>query len=185
MRQDPDILAIGEIRDSETAEIAVRAAITGHLVLSTVHTGDCAGVVERLLDIGTESYMIASALRGVISQRLVRRICPSCRRSYRPSPQETAELGLPEHPDTLFYYGEGCPECFGTGYLGRTAVFEIMPVTRKIRSLISEKRGRDELERELHSAQMNFSSLRENAVRLVREGVTTVSEAMRIIYEIQ
>ena len=111
LRQDPDIIAVGEIRDGETAEIAIRSAITGHLVLSTLHTNDAVSAVDRLADIGVEPYLISSALRGVISQRLVRKICPHCKKAYRPEAQELALLGLPEDADVQFYRGEGCQEC--------------------------------------------------------------------------
>ncbi|MBQ7603335.1 MAG: Flp pilus assembly complex ATPase component TadA [Clostridia bacterium] len=183
LRQDPDIIAVGEIRDGETAEIAMRAAITGHTVLSTVHTNDAVGTIERLTDMGVESYLISSALRGIISQRLVRRICPYCRTEYVPTDDELDDLGVKRTPDLKFYRGAGCPECFNTGYRGRIAVFEMLRVNRRVRELIGEKATRDEIERELKSPDSGFISLHENAVRLVKEGITTGEEVLRVINE--
>ena len=180
LRQDPDVIAVGEIRDGETAEIAMRAAITGHVVLSTVHTNDAVGTVERLENIGVEPYLIASALKGIISQRLVRRICPNCRRAYVPTAEELADLGIEYVPGLQFYRGEGCPDCFDTGYRGRIAVFEIMPITARVRDMISHRAGRTAIEQELKAPGSGFVSLRENALRLVREGITTSEEVLRV-----
>lgn len=137
LRQDPDIIAVGEIRDGETADIAMRAAITGHVVLSTIHTNDAVGTIERLQDIGVEPYLISSALKGVISQRLVRRICPQCKQAYTPSPEELDDLGMKYEEGLKFFRGKGCPNCFNTGYRGRIAVFEILPNNRKVRAFPS------------------------------------------------
>ena len=184
LRQDPDIIAVGEIRDGETAEIAMRSAITGHVVLSTIHTNDAVGTIERLQDIGVEPYLISSALRGIISQRLVRRICPDCRRPYAPTDKELSDLGLPAGtPNITFYRGEGCPNCFHTGYKGRIAVFEMLEVNSRVRALISRRARRDELEEELKGPDSGFVSLRQNAMRLVLEGVTTGDEVLRVISE--
>ena len=183
LRQDPDIIAVGEIRDGETAEIAMRAAITGHVVLSTIHTNDAIGTIERLKDIGVEPYLIASALKGIISQRLMRRICPQCKEEYTPSPEELENIGVKPEEGLCFYRGKGCPNCFNTGYRGRIAVFEMLPINRSVRSMISEKRARTEIEQELRSSKAGFVSLRENAVRLVREGITTTEEITRVINE--
>ena len=183
LRQDPDIIAVGEIRDGETAEIAMRAAITGHVVLSTIHTNDAVGSIERLEDIGVEPYLIASALKGVISQRLVRRICTHCREAYEPNAGELADLGMEMEPGLQLYRGRGCPDCFGTGYRGRIAVFEMMQVNQRVRTLISAKSSREEIERELRDPDSGFVSLRENAMRLVREGVTTGEEVLRVVNE--
>ena len=181
LRQDPDIISVGEIRDGETAEIAMRAAVTGHVVLSTIHTNDAAGTIERLLDIGVEPYLIASALKGVISQRLVRRICPSCKEAYTPDPQEVKDMGLSPSVPHMFYRGAGCPDCFDTGYRGRAAVFEILTVSREIRDLISAGAGRSAIEDALRASGTGFVSLQENAARLVLEGVTTSDEVARVI----
>ena len=177
LRQDPDIIAVGEIRDGETAQIAMRAALTGHLVLSTVHTTDAVATVDRLLDIGVEPYLISSALRGIVSQRLVRRVCPHCRKPYAPSEEELELLGLPAG-DYTFYRGTGCSECFQTGYRGRTGVFEILTVTPAIRRAIHD-RSLPELEAALRSAA--FHPLRENCAELVAGGVTTVEEVLHIM----
>lgn len=180
LRQDPDIIAVGEIRDGETAEIAMRAAITGHVVLSTIHTNDALGTVERLRNIGVEPYLISSALKGVISQRLVRRICPHCKTAYKPMKEELADLNLDPNGDYTFYKGAGCPNCYETGYRGRIAVFEIMEMTQKIRDGIAKNEGRDFIERELKKPGSGYISLKENAMKLVRDGITTTSEILRV-----
>ncbi|MBO4277686.1 MAG: Flp pilus assembly complex ATPase component TadA [Clostridia bacterium] len=183
LRQDPDIIAVGEIRDGETAEIAMRSAITGHIVLSTLHTNDAVGTIERLQDMGVENYLISSALRGIISQRLVRRICPNCRKEYEPTDEELADLGVERTEGLKFYHGAGCPECFNTGYRGRVAVFEMLPVNSKVRALISKRASREEIESALKSEESGFVSLRDNALRLVKEGLTTGEEIIRVINE--
>ena len=179
LRQDPDIIAVGEIRDGETAQISMRAAITGHVVLSTIHTNDAVGTIERLEDIGVEPYLIATALRAVISQRLVRRICPKCKKSYEATDEEVRRLGLSTEHKHIFYRGEGCADCFNTGYRGRIGVFEILEIT----PLISQQAGRPVIEQELASAHSEFKTLRENAIQLVEEGITTTEEVQRVIYE--
>ena len=183
LRQDPDIIAVGEIRDGETADIALRAAITGHIVLSTIHTNDAVGTIDRLRDMGFEPYIIASALKGVISQRLVRRICPNCRTAYKPSPEELQDLGLPEDADETWYRGAGCPNCFNRGYRGRAAVFEMLVIDRDVRNLIYSQAGRTAIETELKNPEKGFVSMQQNALRLVREGVTTADEVRRVINE--
>ena len=183
LRQDPDIIAVGEIRDGETAQISMRAAITGHVVLSTIHTNDAVGTIERLEDIGVEPYLIATALRAVISQRLVRRICPKCKKSYEAGDEEVRRLGLSTEKKRIFYRGEGCADCFNTGYRGRIGVFEILEITPDIRPLISQGAGRPAIEKELASDRSDFMTLRENAVQLVEEGITTAEEVQRVIYE--
>ncbi len=183
LRQDPDIVAVGEIRDGETAEIAMRAAITGRLVLSTIHTNDAVGTIERLQDIGVEPYLTASALRGIISQRLVRRICPECKEEYTPDEEELEDLRLPKKPGMKFYRGTGCPNCFNTGYRGRAAIFEMLPMNQAVRELISEKEKRSVIEEKLKSAQTGFVSMRENALRMMMEGITSSEEVMRVTNE--
>ena len=183
LRQDPDIIAVGEIRDGETAEIAMRSAITGHVVLSTIHTSDALGTIERLTDMGVEPYLVASALKGVLSQRLVRRICPNCRRPYEPTEEEQHELGLRAKPGRIFYKGAGCPECFDTGYRGRIAVFEIFPLSISVRRKIASHASREEIEKLLTEPGSGFVSLRDNAIRLVEDGITTGEEVLRVIYE--
>ena len=183
LRQDPDIIGVGEIRDGETAEIAMRSAITGHVVISTIHTNDAVGTIERLEDIGVEPYLVASALRGVISQRLVRRICPRCRTAYTPDDEELSELGLPPQEGLQFYKGVGCPSCFDTGFHGRIAVFEMLVINSRVRRMIADGASRGEIEQELKKPENGFVSLYDNAMRLVREGITTTSEMMRVVSE--
>lgn len=180
LRQDPDIIAVGEIRDGETAEIAMRAAMTGHLVLSTVHTNNAVSSVDRLLDIGVESYLIAGAVKGIVSQRLVRKLCPHCKKPYTPPPEELAALGM-EPGDYTFYRGEGCGECFGTGYRGRTGAFEILEVTPDMRRAI-HARSLKELERAVEGA--NFQPIMANCRRLILDGVTSVEEVQRVLGDI-
>lgn len=179
LRQDPDIIAVGEIRDGETASIAMRAAITGHLVFSTLHTNDAVSAVHRLEDIGVEPWLVSSALRGVVSQRLVRKLCPHCKTAYRPSAEELLLLGLPEDSDVTFYKGAGCPECRHSGYIGRRAVFEILLLNSRLRRRISHGADGDEL---LAAARQDgFTTLRESCRELVLAGVTSAAEAARVI----
>ena len=180
LRQDPDIIAVGEIRDGETAEIAMRAAMTGHLVLSTVHTNSAVSSVDRLLDIGVESYLIAGAVKGIISQRLVRRICPHCRKSYTPTAEEAALIGLPSTKNLTFYRGEGCTDCFGTGFRGRVGVFEILEVTPAMRRAI-HARSLTDLEDAMAGA--DFRPLADNCRQLVLDGVTSADEVYRVLGE--
>ena len=183
LRQDPDIIAVGEIRDGETADIAMRSAITGHVVLSTIHTNDAVGAIDRLRDIGAEPYIISAALRGVISQRLVRRVCPHCRKAYTPDENELRQLGLSGKTGLQFYRGTGCPECFNTGYRGRIAVFEMLLITPRVRTLIYEQRGRNAIEQELKRPESGFISMLENGVRLVLAGITSSDEVLRVVTE--
>ena len=179
LRQDPDIIAVGEIRDGETAQIAMRSAITGHLVLSTLHTNDAPSTLDRLLDMGVEPFLVSTALKGVISQRLVRRICPNCRTEYAPSAEEQQMLHLPYSAGRRFYKGKGCPACFNTGYRGRTAVFEILVVTSAIKRAIADNVPHSELMRIINES--GYEPLINDCVRLVEQGVTTVSEAYRTV----
>ena len=178
LRQDPDIVAVGEIRDGETAEIAMRAAITGHLVLSTVHTYDAASTIDRLIDIGVEPYLIASGVRGIVSQRLVRCVCPHCREAYAPDPEEFEAIGMPYDPEASFYRGTGCPMCFNTGYRGRTGVFEILMLDRDLRSRITGGATRAALQEAIEATGKHKSML-QGLQRLVLEGTTTAEEARK------
>jgi len=182
LRQDPDIISVGEIRDGETAEIAMRAAITGHLVFSTLHTNSAPSTIDRLIDMGAEPFMIGEALKGVISQRLVRRICPNCRTEYVPTEEEQEDLGIPkeEFGSHKFFRGAGCSECYQTGFKGRTAVFEIMVVTAAVRRAIRVKEDRDlALDKALE--QSGFESMLQDCRRLVFEGITTCEEALKAV----
>lgn len=183
LRQDPDIVSVGEIRDGETAEICMRAALTGRFVISTIHTNDAVGAIDRLVDIGVEPYLVSATLRGVISQRLIRRICPYCGEEYEPQRDEVERLNLKMQPGMKFRYGRGCQHCYNTGYSGRIAVFEIMMITPEIRDLIYRQVGRKAIEEELHKPENGFVSLKEAGARLVLEGVTTAFEVMRITNE--
>lgn len=178
LRQDPDIIAVGEIRDGETAEIAMRAAMTGHLVLTTIHTNNALSSIDRLLDIGVEPYLIAGAVRGIVSQRLVRKICPRCRQAYTATQEEAALLGLPWSADLKFYRGAGCSDCFKTGYRGRTAVFEILSFTTEIRRAIHRRDIKELQEAVQHST---FQPILKNCAQLVAQGVTTTEEIFRIV----
>lgn len=179
LRQDPDIISVGEIRDSETASIAVRAAITGHLVISTLHTNDAVSTISRLVDIGVEPYMISSALRGVVSQRLVRKICPQCRKAYTPTEEEKRMVGIAENEDVTFYKGEGCQECGRTGYRGRRGVFEILTLDAALRREVANNASSEELTKT--ALENGFVTMKDNCRRLVLEGVTTVAEAAKAI----
>lgn len=181
LRQDPDIIAVGEIRDPETAETALRAAITGHLVLSTVHTNSAVSMLDRLLDMGCEPYLIAEAVRGVISQRLVRKICPDCREEYEADADDLKRMGLSEDAHGIkVYRGRGCPKCYHTGYRGRTAVFEIILFSKSAKRLIAKNVPRAEL-MDAIVKEGNYRPLRDNVYELVRDGVTTVGEMFRIL----
>lgn len=185
LRQDPDIIMIGEIRDSETASIAVQASITGHLVVSTLHTNDTASSITRLLDMGIESYLIADATVGIIAQRLVRRLCPDCKKA-RPILEHEAEyLELPREKRSTALLCEpvGCQRCGGTGYYDRIGVYEIMEITPTLRSMIAKRCSADELRQAAISEGMH--TMRESAKRLVLEGITSLSELQRISVEDQ
>ncbi|MBM7686184.1 GspE/PulE family protein [Defluviitalea raffinosedens] len=180
LRQDPDIIMIGEIRDAETSQIAIRAAITGHLVLSTLHTKDTASTIIRLLDMGVEPYLLSSALIGVISQRLVKKICHHCKIAYEPSENELNILKIKELK--ILYKGEGCNYCKNTGYRGRTAIHEIMYVDQEIRKLINKNAIEDEIKDA--AIKNGMTTLSENCKKLVIEGITTVEEFIRISYSL-
>ncbi|MDX1648417.1 MAG: GspE/PulE family protein [Myxococcota bacterium] len=182
LRQDPDIVMVGEIRDAETARMAVQAALTGHLVFSTVHTRDAAGAVTRLAELGVERFLLASVLRGVLAQRLVRRVCPHCASESHLSPAQVEALGLKvpvERREQLkVRYGEGCVECRHTGLYGRSGVFEMLDVGRRVRQLVSEGRDAGEI---AHAARVEgMETLREAAIRKLADGVTTFEEVVRI-----
>lgn len=180
LRQDPDIVMIGEIRDKETAEIAVRAAITGHLVLSTLHTNDAASAVIRLMDMGIDSYLLAASMVGVISQRLLRKICTGCKISYTPSVFECELIGMPHSEDITFYKGQGCSLCNRSGYKGRLAVHEVLIIDKKHKEMISRKASLEAIRE--YSEQAGMSSLKDECVKLLHMGVTSVDETIRFAY---
>ncbi len=181
LRQDPDIIMIGEIRDIETAQIAIRAAITGHLVISTMHTNDASSTVIRLLDMGIKPYLISSSLVGVVAQRLVRKVCDYCKEEYTPSKSERELLGINE--DIKLYKGKGCNKCYNTGYKGRTAIHEIMPATNSIKDLIDRDATLTEIK---NQAIINgMETLRHNCTELVLKGITTTEELLRVTYSME
>lgn len=177
LRQDPDVIMVGEIRDSETAEIAVQSALTGHLVLSTLHTNDAPSAITRLFDLGIEPFLIASALEGIIAQRLVRKICPHCKEEYRPSKEELKELGL--SGDHTFYRGRGCEQCMGTGYRGRTGIFEVLEVDEEIKKLIVKTQSATDIRN--FARARGFKSMLEDGIRKVLSGITTPEEVLRAV----
>ncbi len=180
LRQDPDIIMIGEIRDSETAEIAVKASITGHLVVSTLHTNSTAASIARLIDMGVEPYLLGDSLVGIIAQRLVRRLC-ECKTTHEATDEEKERLGVPVNERLLIKEPCGCQICGNTGYYGRIGVYEIMPITHKIRNLIARRANADEITAQAQREGM--ATLRQAAAKYVLDGVTSFSEMMKITYE--
>ena len=178
LRQDPDIIMLGETRDAETASISVRAAITGHLVLSTLHTNDAASSVTRLIDMGIEPYMLANSLVGIIAQRLVRKVCPACSVWAEMTPEEERIVGrkLPQVKHIV-----GCKQCNNTGYRGRISLHEILPIDKTVRRMISENRTAEEI-KEYGIKELGMEPLKSGAVRLINEGVTTVEELAKVAY---
>jgi len=181
VRQDPDVIMIGEIRDSETADIAIQSALTGHLVLSTLHTNDAVGAVVRLLDMGIQPFFTASAVVGVIAQRLVRTICPECKEFYRPSSAELQMLDLPDDIGDVIARGKGCNFCFDTGYRGRRGIYEILRIDEDIRELILAQAPASEINRAALAKGMK--SLREMGREQVLRGISTIEEVQRVTYE--
>ena len=179
LRQDPDIIMIGEIRDQETVDIAIRAAITGHLVLSTIHTNDAPSTISRLVDMGIPPYMLSASLVGIISQRLVKKICPYCKAPYTPTEFEKKACGMDF--DTQIYYGAGCSYCNNTGYKGRIAVHEVMPVTQKVRELITRNASLDELRTYVIDKE-GMRTIRQECLRMLKNGDTTIAEVIRTAY---
>lgn len=181
LRQDPDVVMIGEIRDEETAQIAVRAAITGHLVLSTLHTNDAPSTVFRLQDMGVAAYLLNSSIRGIIAQRLVRKICPQCKIERVASNYEKELLQIPKEKVTTVYEGEGCGNCNNIGYFSRLGVYEVLEFHESIREAISQKKSPDQLQS--LAVENGMSTLADECRRLVLEGQTTVEELLTIILE--
>jgi type IV pilus assembly protein PilB len=181
LRQDPDVILVGEIRDVETARIAVQSAMTGHLVLSSLHATDTVTALLRFYDMGVEPFLIAASVVAVLSQRLVRRVCPACKTRYTPTPEEHAyyeESGGPEK--SIFYRGEGCNFCAQTGFQDRIGVYELLEITTAIKRLIIEAGTHDELRQA--AMDQGMKTLRQVAIDLVAQDVTTVSEVIRSIY---
>ncbi len=180
LRQDPDIIMIGEIRDSETAQIAIRAAITGHLVLSTLHTNDAVSAITRLVDMGVPPYLVSSSVVGILAQRLVKKICPNCKEAYEASPEENTMLGI-NRPATL-YRGRGCPYCNGTGYKGRTAIHEVVVIDKATRAMIVQNATEDQIR--AYVATQGTTFLGQNLSELVLSGVTTTDELIKVTYSV-
>jgi general secretion pathway protein E len=181
VRQDPDVIMVGEIRDLETAEIAIQAALTGHLVFSTLHTNDAPGAVTRLQDMGCEPYLVSSVLSGVLAQRLLRCICRGCRAPAHADPADLLAMGISESPDVQFYRGKGCDECRGTGYRGRVGIYELFGITEEVRGLIVRKVPAGELRR--HAVERGMLTLREDGWVKACAGITTVEEILRVTQE--
>ena len=181
LRQDPDVIMIGEIRDEETATIGIRAAMTGVLVFSTIHGSDSASTIGNLYNFGIPGYQLSNSLLAIVSQRLIRKICPYCRVATQAEPKvlRALELDPEEHGDLTIYRGMGCPSCFQTGYLGRTGIFEIMEVTDELRELIFQQIPKDVLRR--MAVDLGLQTLKQSAVDKIIEGVTTVEEAYRVV----
>ena len=173
LRQDPDVIMVGEIRDFETAEIAIQASLTGHLVLSTLHTNDAASAVTRLVDMGIEPFLVASSLVGVLAQRLVRSICPHCKESYEPSDEERKYVSA-----SVLYRGRGCAKCNGKGYLGRSGIFELLVVDDAVRQMISDKTDAQSIKNVALSAGM--ATLRADGFEKAVQGITTIEEVLRV-----
>jgi len=183
VRQDPDIILVGEIRDRETAEIAIQSALTGHLLFSTLHTNDAAGAITRLLDMGVESFLLSSTLLGVLAQRLVRVICPHCKEPTRPDGKLLNSMGIghDEASKIEFFAGKGCEECRYTGFRGRTAIFEYLPVDDDIRKEITERSSNERIKDVAISK--GLITLRQDGWRKVRKGVTTIAEVLKVTLE--
>lgn len=180
LRQDPDVVMIGEMRDTETADIGIRAAITGHLVLSTLHTNDAASTVVRLVDMGVAPYMVATSLIGVIAQRLVKVLCPACKKPRMSTPEENELMSIPS--SIQIYEPCGCQECNNTGYRGRTAIHEIIHCTSKVSTIIAAGGGKEEIEKA--AKEQGTKLLRDNAAELVRAGETSIDELIRSTYTV-
>jgi type IV pilus assembly protein PilB len=182
LRHDPDKVMVGEIRDTETAQIAINAALTGHLVFTTVHANNVIDVIGRFVNMGVEVYNFVSSLNCVLAQRLIRQLCPYCKRQYQPTDWELEEAGLnpSKFRDQVFYEAVGCPECNGTGYRGRTAIHEMLDLTDRIRELILDRRPGSEIRRA--AREEGLGSLRESALKKVFAGISTLREINRVTF---
>jgi len=183
LRQDPDVVMIGEIRDFETAEIAIKAALTGHLVLSTLHTNDAPSTMMRLIDMGVEPFLVTASVILVIAQRLARRICPSCKKAYKPTPELLEQLGIRPKPgrELVFYEGQGCPACSDTGYRGRLALYEAMDMNDQLAHCIMQGMHSKDLKKE--ARKQGMLTLRDSGIRKLLAGLTTVKEVLSVTYE--
>ncbi|MEK7780409.1 MAG: ATPase, T2SS/T4P/T4SS family, partial [Verrucomicrobiota bacterium] len=179
LRQDPDIIMVGEMRDLETAQIAIQASLTGHLVLSTLHTNDAPGAVTRLVDMGTEPFLVSSTLMAVLGQRLVRTICKNCRTPFEPTEQQLSMLNLSPHDlgDKVFYYGRGCSTCNDTGYKGRKGIYELLVCSDTIRTMITERAPTVVMRQK--AVELGMVTLREDGLRSIFDGATTIEEVVK------
>jgi general secretion pathway protein E len=178
LRQDPDVMLVGEIRDQETADIATHAALTGHLVFSTLHTNDAATALTRLVDLGIEPYLVASTVEAVLAQRLARKICDACKEGRAPTPEESRAFGSAASGISTVYFGRGCAECRGTGYKGRTGIFELLVMDENLRTAVQQNASAGHLER--LGLDRGMRLLRDDGLRIVREGITTPEEVLRV-----
>lgn len=179
LRQDPDRIMVGETRDLETAQIAIQASLTGHLVFTTLHTNDAPGAVTRLVDMGVEPFLLSASLEGVLGQRLIRKVCPSCRTAYEPTEMVLAQLGLSPHEigDRAFYYGKGCDVCNNTGYKGRKGIYELLHLTDPLREMINDRAPSVVLKQK--AIELGMTTLREDGLRSIYEGETTIEEVLK------
>ncbi len=183
LRQDPDIIMVGEIRDFETAQIAVQAALTGHLVLSTVHTNDAPGTISRLIDMGIEPFLISSAIVLILAQRLIRKVCPECKEPIKVHPQLLIDLGIPPDEVKSFqvYKGKGCSLCNNTGYKGRVGLYEVMPMKEEVKELVLSRASTSEVKKE--AIRLGMKTLRQSGISKIKEGMTTIEEVLRSTME--
>ncbi len=179
LRQDPDIILVGEIRDKETAEIAVQSALTGHLVFSTLHTNDAPGALTRLIDMGIEPFLVSSSIVGILAQRLVRRLCPACRKSYTPEKELLDGLGIPANKDVKLYAASGCAKCKSTGYKGRIGIYELLAVDEEVREMVIRRQSADAI-RKYASEKKGMQALRRDGISKALEGITTIEEVLRV-----
>jgi len=181
VRQDPDVILVGEIRDLETAEIAIQAALTGHLVFSTLHTNDSASAVTRLIDMGIEPFLVTSSVNAIVAQRLTRKICPNCRQQYFPESESLLEVGLSQDMlgrEGYLWRGAGCKECINTGYKGRTGIYEILLMSDAIKTTILKTSDSNIIKKQ--AIEEGLHTLREDGARKVEDGVTTIEEVLRV-----
>jgi general secretion pathway protein E len=182
VRQDPDIILVGEIRDFETAEVAIQAALTGHLVFSTLHTNDATSAITRLLDMGIKDYLVASSVIGILAQRLVRTICPYCKEPYYPHTSLLKAMGLESEVEATFYRGKGCDKCAYTGYKGRTGIYELLVISDEIRNLIGERVDSEQIKK--RATALGMSTLIEDGIEKAKEGSNTPEEVLRVAYKV-
>jgi type IV pilus assembly protein PilB len=179
LRQDPDVIMVGEIRDGETVRVALQAAITGHLVLSTLHTNDAPSAFTRLMDMGAEPFLVANSIRGVLAQRLVRRVCPKCAKEEPITQSELSMLGLPENEALMVNRGQGCEGCSFKGYRGRSGLYELLAVDDELQKMVAAQETTDRI-RDYAMTELGFRTLRDEGIIKIRQGLTTPEEVMRV-----